>query len=190
MNSGSRYIVPIDWIFYFYYGLTLTCILQWVTNLLRGSEQKIIASFGSQPFTDMYDKKRLWQTLGALIVIASLVPIANVLVPALYNYPSQHTNQEKLSTSIPISQQNGATIAIGEVLYPYYNKNSVFEFDLLSNQGAKSYSIQLEKQPLEVTLWGGETILVGWQKHGSRRDVKFIYLQEGTSLKLIWENHG
>jgi hypothetical protein len=190
MNSGSRYIVPIDWILYFYYGLSFVCIIRWITNVLFGQEQEVVATIDAVSSTDAANKKRIRQALGILIVVASLIPVVNIVIPALFNHPTQSTNIKELSTSIPFSQQKGTSIVSGEIYYPYYSPDGVtFGFDLLANQMVNSYFTNLDGRPLKVTLGGGETVLVGLRMEEENPQVRFIYLQTGSSLELIWESN-
>jgi hypothetical protein len=202
LNSGSRYIVPIDWILYFYYGLTFVCVIRWVTNSLFGQVQGDMTVNMVSP-ADAANKKKIQQSFIALIIIASLIPIADDVVPLFFGHPSQSVNLEGVVNSIPIAQRNDTTILIGEVLYPYYDKNLIyssnafthingnqtFDFDLLASQKTTSYSVNLEGRPLKVTLLGGETILVGLRTQGANPEVRFIYLLMGSSLKLLWESN-
>lgn len=185
MNSGSRYIVPIDWIMYFYYGLSLVCIIRWVSTIFRGQNQVITAEVEIQGSTGFENKKRLWQSLAILIVIASLIPIANNVVPMLKNQPNLSDNTELFLKSIPESQKVGTDVLIGELLYPYYGTDLSFKFDLLANGTVTSYSIFLDPQPLKVTLLGGEIILIG----NNAGNLDYIYLISGSSIKLIWDRN-
>ena len=185
MNSGSRYIVPIDWIIYFYYGLTLICIIRWINNILHRQDQLISDEDETRGSVGFDNNKRIWQSFAILIMIASLIPIANNVLPLLIKQPDISDNTDLYLQSIPESQKIGTKLFIGEILYPYYGTDSTFSFDFLANERISSYSISLDRQPLKVTLSGGEKILIG--KNAGNLD--FIYLISGPSLNLIWDGN-
>ena len=202
LNSGSRYIVPIDWVFYFYYGLAFLCIVRWATDSLFGKVQGNLEVYVASP-TEAMNKKKIWRAFIALIVFASLIPIANDVVPLFFDHISQPAHVDELITSLPAAQRLDTTILAGEVLYPHYdeklfvgdgdpayiNASRTFDFDLLADQQVTSYSVDLEGRTLNTTLWGGETILVGLCGQSTSPNVSFIYLLTDSSLKLLWESN-
>ena len=184
MNSGSRYIVPIDWIIYFYYGLSLVCIIKWLNYNFRGQNQIIPVEEEPRESVGFDNKKRFWQSLAILIIIASLIPIANNLAPLIIQ-PNLSDNTKLFVESIPETLKKGTKFVSGEILYPYYGTDSTFKFDLLVNGKITSYSIPLERQPLKVILLGGEIILIG----KNSGNIDYIYLITGSSLDLIWDGN-
>ncbi|MFH2039328.1 MAG: hypothetical protein ABIJ65_07820, partial [Chloroflexota bacterium] len=184
MNSGSRYIVPIDWILYFYYGLSLVGILKWLNNIVHGQGQIISVKVETQESAGNQNKG-IWQSLAILIIIASLIPITNNLAPVVITQPTLSENTDSYLESIPESQKVEYKFFIGEILYPYYGTDSTFNFDLLSNGRVSSYSTSIYKNPIKVTLLGGEIILIG----KNAGDVGLIYLVSGSSLDLIWDRN-
>ena len=187
MNSGSRYIVPIDWILYFYYGLSLVGIIRWVINLIHGQEQAVLETVDEPiAFVDNGNKKRMMLSIIILIIIASLIPFANSILPVFINHFVHPENLGELVKSIPNSQKGVKTISFGEILYPYYDLDLTLDFTLLSGSKIIEKTININQQPLKETLYGGEKILVGMRRN---KEIEYIYLIRGSSLELVWERN-
>jgi hypothetical protein len=189
MNSGSRYIVPIDWILYFYYGLAFVCIIRWITDTIAERKPYIQDSNDNVvPSSNALNKKRLWQSLAIVIVVASFVPIADDIVPLFFGHSTHPNDENSLIASIPPSLRNGTQIISGDILYPDYSIDGLkLDFDFLADQQVNSYMINLQNQPLKTTLQGDEKALIGFSSLNNNK-VEFIYLQSGSSLDLIWRN--
>jgi len=88
-TSGSRYLVPVDWAIYFYFGLGLFQLAQWILSLAgRSLREKIEESSPLQPEKGT----RLYWIAPAIILLAlgSLLPLAGALPE---RYPPQTKKQ-------------------------------------------------------------------------------------------------
>jgi hypothetical protein len=127
-TSGGRYIVPVNWVAYFYYTLGWTLAIE---ALLRkrgvstAESRSLIPAVGGTGVAT-------WGTcIASVVVLASLVPCANVVVPRLVQPRIEEIARSQLSGAAAQSGP-GVQLLYGKVLYPYYSaKNRSVTFDLL-----------------------------------------------------------
>jgi len=181
MTSGSRYIVPIDWIFYFYYGLSVVGIIRWIIDLFRNKERDIPDN-NMIISDDGINRKRFVLTILVLTIIACLIPISNNLLPAIIKPSEKIDNFDYLINSIPLSQGKVKNNLMGEILYPYYKNNATLEFSLLTGTKINKYTIDIKTISMKKILYGGEEVIAGKKNN----EIVYIYLVSGSSLELIW----
>lgn len=181
MTSGSRYIVPIDWILYFYYGVSVIGIIRWIIDLFNKKGEEI-PSKGYAIHNEKENKKRLIQTFLLLFIFTSLIPISNNLIPKIIKPPDSIENLNSLVKSIPLTQEKVKNISLGEVYYPYYKNDGTLDFSILKGTKIIRNTINLNRVPLKKIFYGGEEILVGKKNN----EIVYIYLVSGSSLELIW----
>ncbi len=117
LTSGGRYIVPINWIIFFYYGMGFVFLADSLLHVIRpvatpdtNFENSSVHSSG---------KIRLSPLLFILVVSGSLIPIANLLIPTIITENPAETARDLFSSLI--SDRNLASNnAIGVILYPTY----------------------------------------------------------------------
>ena len=132
-------------------------------------------------------KKTVWLALIGILLVASLIPFTNLVLPAILNSSSTGAGVEKFLQSIPDDQKENVKLISSKLLYPYYNENGVINFSLIVENWVMDYSINTTHQPLQVVLQGGEDVIVGVQEGVNNSTVKYIYQQKGNSLEEIWE---
>jgi hypothetical protein len=94
---------------------------------------------------------------------------------------------DALMQSIQVNEKSMARIVYGEILYPYYDRNGIFEFDLLTGQGVDNYSVNLFHQPLTADLYSGEQVFIVSNPENGADLVDSIYIQVGSSVERIWK---
>ncbi len=186
MNSGGRYIVPIDWTIYFYYILGIIGILQFLHKILAKKEpgQSVIPA---APVPGLIsDRRKLAFSIAGTLFMASLIPIANFVIPPLTSSSGVQGSIEAAKASISASEEPGVNIFYGDILYPYYTGENL-SFDLLTPSGAVSYSIDLTS-PLKILLRGGEHVFLSVRSDAlGVSNVESIYLWRNARPALIWQ---
>lgn len=187
VNSGSRYIVPIDWILYFYYGLAIVILIRRVTNFIRGEKKSLLDPIKNDSLQPSSDRKRFWLSFAGLAIAASLLPIANLGLPLISSGPKDNVQLDALVNSIPVNQKSKARIIYGEIIYPYYKGDGTLDFDFMVNYKITRYTINLNQKPLKVTLNGGEFLFLVTRPENGKYVVKSIYMETESTLTLIWD---
>ena len=187
MNSGGRYLVPIDWVFYFYYLLAIVATFQFIRNVLTRTEQKQAAIENQNPTRRISDRAKLGFSSAGILLVAGLLPITNFITPSLV---ASSENQAEIATArqnISAHEGPGVVIAYGNILYPYYRDGSLL-FDLLTPAGTISYSLKgISAQ--EIALQNGERafIAVKADANGIRR-LHSVYVWQDASPMLVWQD--
>lgn len=82
-TSGSRYIVPVDWVVYFYYALGLFQLLEWALELSKRSRAE--SALETEPRVSVEPKRRGWVVpVCAALVLGLLLPLPSFVVPQRY----------------------------------------------------------------------------------------------------------
>ncbi len=153
-TSGSRYLVPIDWIFYFYYVIGVLTILRLFlpTSFLTvfQPEVEVAASERAHPAV-------LGVVLVMLIALAAVIPVADNLIPE----NASLCQPGDLSTIVARQSESEANsdfnLSKGIVLYPKVDKQ-VLTFDLFSCQQTTYVKMAA---PFPVVK-SGDIVIVGW----------------------------
>ena len=187
MNSGGRYIVPINWIFFFYYFIAIFLIAK---NILRSLNLKLE---DDKPQVSMDQKYKIANSVRSIIptvvlvvLIAAIVPVTNLLVPVLVK-----SNTETITNIIEAVDpaQDGNQLSYGDVLYPYYEKDGKFiTFDFLSNQLIST--IQIETAYLvdtQVILESNLPAVLSYSTIEDGQQLLAIYLVNDQEPFLFWQ---
>jgi hypothetical protein len=185
MNSGGRYIVPIDWIIFFYYGLAILVIIKFVYKIIMGkSEERTYI-----PKVDTGRKKSGWRSIGlpvtGSILLACLIPFANFVLPAVIRSPNNNTKVNEAVATLSANVDPGAVVTYGEILYPYYDSGKL-SFDFLLPSGAKGYTI-ITTPDLIVDFASEEKVIIILQNENQEvSQIEAIYLLQDEKPVLIW----
>jgi 4-amino-4-deoxy-L-arabinose transferase-like glycosyltransferase len=186
MDSGGRYIVPMDWVLYFYYGLAIVVIIQFVYKVLTGRDQGQPTSLDSGATRRISDRWSLGFSLAGIICLASLIPIANFALPAVSDSTRNRADVELIRESISSQENPGVRIVYGLILYPY-DIDGTLTFDFLKPSRARSYTI-IRGSEFNVDLMGGENAFIVLRKDDKgNSQVESIYLWQDAKLSLIWK---
>ncbi len=81
-TSGSRYLVPVDWVVYFYYGLGLIRLGEWLLSLLQNHTQ-LDAKPAAAP--NVGGSGHYWIIpMITLFVLGLLMPLSRIVIPQRY----------------------------------------------------------------------------------------------------------
>lgn len=188
MNSGGRYLTPIDWVIYFYYGLALVVIIKFVYKGLTGKYQSRPASPDSGGTARISDRQKFGFSLAGIILLASLIPIANFVLPAVTASARNQANMEAVGEKISANEEPGVSVVYGEILYPYYD-NLLVTFDLLTPGGSVRYSLTRPPK-LKANLTGGEHAFIALRSIDQEHPiVESVYLWQAANPVpvLIWK---
>ena len=144
LTSGGRYLVPINWIVFFYWGFGLYAIIRFVfTPTKHAVVEKTLVDPGNP--TPLFTRKMNFSIL-ALLIPAFLILGANVLIPSITAKASLlSVNDGQVSCGIPIDQES--SWEIGTLLYPYFIEKGNFIFDYL--HGTEIISLITDKQLIQ-----------------------------------------
>jgi len=187
MNSGSRYIVPINWMVFFYYALGLIFIIRVILNFLNIRLTSKRIEFAEIEELDEFKPTRpLWPTFIVIALFAAIIPIANLVVPLLIK-PAQERNIAAENISIP--EQTGNQLVYGQILYPYYEYDgTAITFDFLSNKEVKTYILnRIYLTDKKVVLESDISAVLSFSTIQDKQELESIYLVEDNRPDLIWQ---
>ena len=125
-------------------------------------------------------------TFVLLVLLATIVPVANLAVPALMK--SRQNNIA--ANSITIQNQIGDQLSYGDILYPYYESDEkTISFDFLSNEAVNT--VQIDKEFLvenNVVLESDIPAILGYSSNKDGQQLESIYLVKNDQANLIWQN--
>lgn len=134
-TSGGRYLVPADWILYFYYLLGVLHIIAWCANAV-GKQWNIFTAVSE---SRNLHSSNMWSVFIALLMFGSLLPLSeNLYLPRYQNIDpleelaGNQSSIEKAGLNLhdleTFLQIPNANILVGRVLYPRYYKMNQGEF--------------------------------------------------------------
>ena len=154
-TSGGRYLVPAVWVIYFYFGLGLVEISQWVmrwiTNYPENHRETPQAEISStRPAAARY----LVLLAVMLFLIGATLPVSERVFPKVF--PAQWSKTAKVTKSLPqgsleqVGLQTGnlaaflkdknSMVLVGRVLYPRFYPANKGEPDRLSPYSTRPYA--------------------------------------------------
>lgn len=195
-TSGSRYLLPVDWVVYFYFLLGLWCLLRAI---------KLIPQFKPAPVRESTNQHRpnFWTSLTICLLIGLSLPVLNLAFPTLYHNESKSEVYQRLPMD-KIEQEIGITpsqmedffnkpntlFLYGKEIYPAYldGDNGPIDkglrFTLLTPtmyEVVIPYGIDLEERLPD----GEDMIALGCKYPGSDQVITYlVYFVQ--SDQLIW----
>jgi hypothetical protein len=188
MNSGGRYLPPLDWVIFFYYGLAIVAIMQFVWKVLAGKMQIPLAGSHSDPARPYSDRRNLVFSLVGILLFASLIPLANFALPAGTASARHREEVEATMQTLPAQQNPSARILSGKILYPYAYADKL-NFDFLTLDGDVINFAIPRDTGVPLGLRSGESAYIAMQGDvgNDNLQVQSIYLWQGTDATLIWQ---
>jgi hypothetical protein len=175
----------MDWIIYFYYGLAIVAIYQFVHKVITGKDQSAPAIHHLGSTQGISERWKLGFSLAGIICLASLIPIANFVMPVVTASTRNRADVKAVSQTISAQALPGSSIVYGEILYPYY-ENSMLAFDFITPSGDASYTIAGTRW-LKAKLSGGENAFIVLHNDvQGKPQVESIYLWQGAQPVLFW----
>lgn len=183
-NSGSRYLVPVDWIIIFYYVLGLVLTLSLLSKLFEVKPSSPDASQQpgiNQTGAGLRFKKYLSFSI-ILFILAFSVPVANKLIPG-ENYicaePAVPTNAVQL---LGTKSTPDEVFIKGEVLYPVI-KGKHLKFVLLSCK----HVIPLVIENFVGSIDNGQLILVGLSTTQTDPNPEIMISLKNDLPQILWK---
>ncbi len=182
LTSGGRYIVPINWVVFFYYGLGILSILKFFFVAFE-SRQESESYIQASQIGKKNRSNSIFPSLIGLIIIASLIPITNLLLPDIIVKKPTQSPVEILS-SFGISNRSENKYIVGVILYPYYG-SSTLSFTLLHDQQVNEFEVPIKQiQNSKVWLNSGDTLIT--ELNSDNQPQRIYSLQEGQ-LHIYWD---
>jgi hypothetical protein len=185
MNSGGRYLVPMDWVVYFYYGMAVVSILNFVIKVLAGRDPNRSNPLPLRKAAKDTDRRAMGFSIAGILCLASLIPISVYVLPALSPSIGEQAQASEAMEILISQEEPGRNIDYGVILYPYY-KGHTMEFAFLTSSKVKAYTI-IRPPEVKVQLMGGEkAFLVSEENEQGKVQVESIYLLQGSEPVLVW----
>ena len=169
-SSGSRYIVPVDWILFLYYAIGIIILLEKFTNIF----ENIQAGVPTNASNNRIKSIPTVFALATIVLLSALIPIAQI--------PIISRNLPLCENQISDPVHPGLNLLKGRVLYPYLD-NKTFSFVFLTCD----QSIEIAIPDSDVPLQNEQTIIIGFSKTELNRPGG-IFLEEGSVLQQVWVN--
>ncbi|MFZ5857619.1 MAG: hypothetical protein ACOYZ6_12375 [Chloroflexota bacterium] len=131
-TSGSRYLVPADWVVYFYYALGLFQLAEWLLELtLRPSRAPLLET---GPASSVREKRWGWLlSASAVLILGMLLPLPSFAVPQRYLTETRTESYKAFRAEISLAdlgfdqkdvrnfiRHPDAFVLRGRLLYPRY----------------------------------------------------------------------
>ena len=170
LTSGGRYIVPINWILYFYYLFGIVFLFDWFTALIKSERM----SFSKAPETRIDFGKWSWPSIIILVAIfSSMIPIANKVLPLVISRPT-------------ISQQAyepDHAYLEGILFYPYI-MNDVLSFEIIEGANMRSVKVlQNDIKDPSIRLVHEESVL--FSVNPNNEITELILVRDNEFVKYI-----
>jgi len=189
VNSGSRYIVPINWIIFFYYVLGLILLGRFVLDLSGVKTPKESMEFAeTKPLLSKTTFKSWLPALITLVILAVSLPIANLAVP---KFVHSDGNAAQLLDYARLKEPAENQLINGKILYPYYQEDGSISFAFLNGTQVISYSISQKYLVShdQIVLESGIPALLSVTNRDAESEIKSIYLLEQNTPLLFWQVH-
>lgn len=186
LNSGSRYIVPINWIFFFYYALGLISMGRLLLGLLgiKASVDPTDTAIKEITKLSKSSSKSWGPSLVTLLIVAALLPVANLIVPKLIHFDDKAYQLLNLAST---NESGDNQLINGIILYPYYQLDGSISFDFLSGTKITTYDVSSKYQtsPNSFILESGTPALLSFAEVGNGIKLQSIYLQNKNIPELF-----
>jgi len=188
MNSGGRYLSPMDWVIFFYYGLAILAIIQFIYKVLAGRGKSQPASPDPGAGKPHSDRRKLLLSLVVVIFLSTLIPIASFVLPAVTASARIQKKMEAVAEHLSERTGSDEQIVYGQILYPYVYDGE-FSFDFLTPTGDTSYTLP-ETAGVPSGLRSGEPAFLALHggDHGKDLRLESIYRWQSAKPQLIWQN--
>lgn len=185
LNSGSRYIVPINWILFFYYLLGILFLCKVILYSLNANGSLNLETSNTMASEDVpHSRQSLAGTFALLAIIAALIPAANLLAPRLIKPESL---DQSVIASVKQVEPMGNQVVSGDILYPYLATGSnQFNFDFLSDEQVQNYQIDLGSGT-KTDLESDTPAILSISGQGETKELEAIYLVRNDRAEPFWK---
>ena len=186
MNSGSRYIAPINWIIFFYYGLGLMLVWNGLLNFFSLRPIKKWARISNFDVDNTsYPPSSLLSSVIMVTLFAAIIPFTNLVIPQFY----KPTPEDMVLTNTIIRGIPPKQLSKGQIFYPYYTKDRQrIIFDFLTEKGRRVFTFE-RKYLLEKSTFLESDIptILYYEKIKNKNTIVAIYLLKNNKPELIWQ---
>ena len=186
MSSGSRYIVPINWIIFFYYAMGLIRTFRFLLVLLGIDSSFPLAQFSKTETEELKLPFKFWlPSLLVISIFALLLPAANLIVPKMVQ--KDGSSIQLLDYAKPREATENLLVT-GTILYPYYQDNGLLAFDFLKGREISSFTLSqsyLTSKNL-VVLESEVPALLSLIYNDGEAEIKSMYILNKNIPQLIW----
>ena len=182
--SGSRYIVPINWVVFFYFGIGFVSILGHLPTQATGIIQTTVGGLGVNRAEQSGFLS--WSRVVILVVIfcfalATLVPIAQA--PILFNLGPKCIRDYSIPPPLADDFPTGLQFFQGQALYPRVQKN-ISSFTFLSC----GVRIPVRYVGSDVFVKDNDKTVIGYdQSTPNNPEIIFIF-DEDLLPQVLWSN--
>jgi hypothetical protein len=182
LTSGGRYIVPINWIVFFYYGLGILSILKFFFVAFKSHQESVPPILAIEIGKNNRSNSIVPALIG-LLIIASLIPVTNLLLPDIIVKKSTQSPVEIL-TSFGIGIRIENSYIVGVILYPYYG-SSALSFTILHDQQVNEFEVPIKQiQNSKIWLNSGESSII---ELNSDNQIQRLYSFQNGQLNIYWD---
>lgn len=178
-NSGSRYLVPGDWVIFLYYGVGLVSALGALPAALRRKmfiDPAVDPDAGQAGMAARASLKWLW-LIAALLLLGLTVPVADNLVPERSGLCPAETHTVDALEMLGVQANETMHYLAGEMLYPRYSKEDL-DFILVSCR--QMIPVSVPKSLLAdviLTRSSSRSVVIGWPKDvATLEDIRFFFV--------------
>ena len=167
-NSGSRYIVPIDWILFLYYLIGIFAVLEMFTTVFENSQN-------GTPFLAIHETNKNIFPVFAIVAVFSL----SVLVP-IAQIPIVTQSIPSCENQIINPAYQNINLLEGKVFYPYFASNKYSFLFLTCNQFT-----EFTLNGFDIPLESGQKLIIEFSKKEPNQPEK-IFFEENSEFLQVW----
>lgn len=186
LTSGGRYIVPINWIVFFYYAMGLVFLLDTCVGLFRPNAAVVVQGAAER---SPENRGKLLPALMGLFLFAMLIPAANLLVPRLVPHDPAE-NAAALFSALGPERQTGSQYFSGTVLYPTYIQGGAQAFFTfyrgykVNELSVWLYQPQQTTTRMNTRLQSGDPVMLVYEQQDQ---LTGIYIYRENLLQQYWK---
>lgn len=181
MASGGRYIVPINWIMFFYFGLGILIVWDFLLPALKIGQTVDQLQRPQRPNVQV----PALPVVAVMVLLALSIPFANLVVPKIVDLrPVQSVDEVMLASGI--TPKTGLTYQLGIILYPYYADDSLVFYFHPRRSRFTVYGVPF-KLSGEVLFWpesGSDAVLA----LNDQQEIQALYLKQAGKFQEYWHS--
>ncbi len=182
--SGSRYIVPVDWVVFFYYAIGIIMLLEAISKLIKLRIQEELEPAPAVITSTNVGGNNKWGmifSLVFLISISAIIPVADNFIPEDTLLCQDGSSLPNVSTMMEGNLRN-VELVPGRVLYPDIEENTL-TFTLLTCQGPMA----LEIINFDGEIKSGQLVIAVLKYPIGSLDLKILLSYENETPVVLWE---
>jgi hypothetical protein len=180
-NSGSRYLVPMDWVVFLYYLLGILASLRYVARFF---EITFPLTPAQENLNNSHSNKKIHLIVfSALLIIALSIPVAHFLIPGEKTLCAGNPILPSLSNNPLIKANPKLRYLLGEVHYPELVGRKL-TFTLLLCKQAFPYTLEGFRESVQ----NGQLIYAGLTQARKNPSLNLMFSLETDPPFVMWSN--